>query len=181
MVTSTNQKHIRGKDRLDFLFCTLTIASFVTASGITTYDEIAPSDHRGEFLDIQLQKFLANSFQEVTDHTSRKLQTRDSAGVITYKEHLRDFTTTHKIFDRIDAIQCKLAKDILRLEDMKEINDLDTLITRGMIASESKISKRQNQYPWSPTLDQAILVVSLWKLITSEIKNEVYTRRCRFK
>ena len=106
------ETYIRGKDRIDFLFCTLTIASFVTASGITAYDEIAPSNHRGEFLEIQLQKFLANSFQEVTDHTSRKLQTRDSAGVITYKEHLRDFTNTHKIFDRIDAIQCKLEKDI---------------------------------------------------------------------
>ena len=143
-----------------FLFCTLTIAAFVTACGITAYDEIAPSDHRGEFLDIKLQKFLTNSFQEVTDHTSRKLQTRDSAGVITYIEHLRDFTTTHKIFDRIDTIQYKLVKDILGIEDIKEINDLITLITKGVIASKNKIRKRQNQYPWSPTLEQAILAVS---------------------
>ena len=42
-----------------------------------------------------------------------------------------------------------------------------------MIASENKIKKRQNQYPWSPILDQAILSVSLWKVITSELKNEV--------
>ena len=171
--TNEPETYIRGKDRIDFIFCTLNIAAFVTASGITAYDEIAPSDHRGEFVDIQMQKFLANSFQEVTDHTSRKLQTRDSAGVITYKDHLRDFTTTHKIFDRIDSIQSKIEKDILILDDMVEINDLDTLITRGMIASENKIKKRQNQYPWSPILDQAILSVSLWKLITSEIKNEV--------
>ena len=67
------ETYIRGKDRIDFLFCTLTIAAFVTARGITAYDEIVPSDHRGEFLDIQLQKFLANSFQEVNDRTSRKL------------------------------------------------------------------------------------------------------------
>ena len=113
------------------------------------------------------------SFQEVTDHTSRKLQTRDSAGVITYKEHLRDFTTSNRIFDRIDTIKSKLVKDTLRVEDMKEINDLDALITKGMIASENKTRKRQNQYPWSPTLEQAILEVSFWKLTTSEIKNEV--------
>ena len=56
---------------------------------------------------------------------------------------------------------------------MNEINDLDTLITKGMIASEIKIRKRQNQYPWSPTLEQAILAVNLWKLMTSEMKNEV--------
>ena len=42
-----------------------------------------------------------------------------------------------------------------------------------MIASENKILKRQNQYPWSPTLEQAIMGVSLWKLIKSEINNEV--------
>ena len=53
---------------------------------------------------------------------------------------------------------------------MKEINDLDALITKGILASKKKIRKRQNQYPWSPTLEQAILEVSLWKLITSEIK-----------
>ena len=62
------ETYIRGKDRIDFLCCTLTIAAFVTACGITAYDEIAPSDHRGEFIDIKLQNFLANSFQEVTDH-----------------------------------------------------------------------------------------------------------------
>ena len=56
---------------------------------------------------------------------------------------------------------------------MKEINDLDELIIKGMIVSENKIRKRQNLYPWSPILEQAILEVSLWKLITSEIKNGV--------
>ena len=32
------ETYIRGKDRIDFLFCTLTIAACVTACGITTYD-----------------------------------------------------------------------------------------------------------------------------------------------
>ena len=142
---------------------------FVTACGITSYDAVSPSDHRGEFLNIRLQQFLANSFQEVTDHTSRKLQTRDSVGMVTYKEYLKEFTTTHKIFDRINNLKHKLSTEQLKLEDMKEINDLDDLNTKGMIASENKIRKRQNQYPWSPILEQAILEVSLWKLITSNI------------
>ena len=120
-----------------------------------------------------MKQFLANAFQEVTDHTLRKLQTRDSAEMVIYKEHLRDFTTTHKIFNRINRLKNKLSKDQLTLDDMKEINDLDELITKGMIASKKKIQKRQNQYPWSPILEQAILEVSLWKLITFEIKNDV--------
>ena len=156
------ETYIRGKDRIDFIFCTLNIAAFVTACGITS-----------QFLDIRLQQFLAKSFQEVADHTSRKLQTRDSAGIVTYKEHLREFTTTHHIFNRINNLKHKLSKEQLKIEDMKEINDLDDLITKGMLASENKILKRQNQYLWSPTLEQSILEVSLWKLITSEIKKDV--------
>ena len=77
------------------------------------------------------------------------------------------------MFDRINNLKHKLSKEQLKIDDMIEINDLDDLITKGMIASENKILKRQNQYPWPPTLEQAILEVSLWKLIVLEIKNDV--------
>ena len=93
--------------------------------------------------------------------------------MVKYKEHVREFTTTHHIFDCINNLKHKLSKEQLKIDDMIEINDLDDLITKGMIASENKILKRQNQYPSSPTLEQAILEVSLWKLIKSEINNEV--------
>ena len=35
------ETYIREKDRIDFIFCTLKIAAFVTACGITSYDEIS--------------------------------------------------------------------------------------------------------------------------------------------
>ena len=62
--------------------------------------------------------------------------------MVIYKEHLREFTTTHKIFDRINNLKHKLSKEQLKLNDMTEINDSDDLIIKGMIASENKIRKR---------------------------------------
>ena len=53
------------------------------------------------------------------------------------------------------------------------MNELDELITTRMLMLERRINKKQNQYPWSPTFDAAILEVSLWKLIIFEIKNKV--------
>ena len=94
-----------------------------------------------------MQTFLENSFTEVTDHTSRELQTRETAGVVTYKQHLMEFTLKHKLFDRTNNINDKLLKGKLTQEDMKKINDLEDLITKGMLTPESKIKKRQNQYP----------------------------------
>ena len=35
------ETYIRGKDRIDFIFCTLKIAAFVTACGMTSYDEVS--------------------------------------------------------------------------------------------------------------------------------------------
>ena len=49
-----------------------------------------------------------------------------------------------------------------------------------MLVSERKIKKRQNRYPRSSTLEAAILEVSLWKLIISEIKNDV-SEKYRYK
>ena len=120
-----------------------------------------------------MQTFLENSFTEVTDHTSRKLQNRETAGVVTYKQHLMEFTLKQKLFDRTNNINDKLLKGKLTQEDMKKINDLDDLITKGMLTPESKIRKKQNQYPWSLTLEKYILEVILWKLIIYELKNEV--------
>ena len=91
-----------------------------------------------------------------------------------------DFTTTHKFFDRTNKLNDKLLKDQLTLDDMKEINDLDDLNTKDMLASEGKIKKRYNHYPWSPILEQTILEVSLWKLIISKIKMK-YQRKYRYK
>ena len=35
----------RESKRDNFIFCTFNVSEFVTASGITTYDMIAPSNH----------------------------------------------------------------------------------------------------------------------------------------
>ena len=91
-----------------------------------------------------------------------------------------DFTTTHKSFDRTNNLNNEILKDQLTPDDMKEINDLDDLITKCMLASEGEIRKRQNHYPWSPILEQTILEVSLWKLIISEIRMK-YQRKYRYK
>ena len=89
-----------------------------------------------------MQTCLAKSFIKVTDHTSREFQTRETAGVVTYKQYLMDFTTINKIFDRTNNLNYKLSKGKLTPDGMKEINDLDDFIIKWMLVSEGKIKKR---------------------------------------
>ena len=60
----------------------------------------------------------------------------------------------------------------LTIGDMKAINELDDIITSGMLMSERKIKKKLDQHPWSRTLTNAILEVILWKLINSKLRIE---------
>lgn len=136
------ETYIRGTDRIDFSFCTLTILDFITAYEITTYDQTSRSDHIGKFLDINIQNFVENSFIKMIDHTARKIKTRETTRVVTYNQYLMELTNQHRIFDRTNTLKDKIPKDALTHEDMEEINDLDELITNGMLALERKIKKR---------------------------------------
>ena len=91
---------------------------------------------------MNIQKFLENAFKEVTDYITRKLQTRETTGFVTYKQHLIDFTKHNHIFDRTNSLTDKLSNGTHTQVDMKEINDLDELITKGVLVSERRIKKR---------------------------------------
>lgn len=98
---------------------------------------------REDFLiDTNIQKFLENSFAEVIDYAARKLQTHETAGVVTYKQRLMDLTKQNDVFDRTNSLANKLSKDMLTQADMKKINDLDELLIKSMLVSERKIKKR---------------------------------------
>ena len=66
--------HIRGRKHIEFLLCSEHIYTFIDKSGITPFNEIISSDHRGFFLDLRLKAFLKNSYVALPDHSSRPLQ-----------------------------------------------------------------------------------------------------------
>ena len=119
-------------------------------------------------------------FNEVTDHTTRKFQTCETAGVVTFKQNLIKFIQHHNIFHRANSFQKILKNTLLNQKNMKNTNDMDALITSGMLMSERKKKTRLNHCPWSPTLEATILEVNLWKIIISDIENDV-SKKYKFK
>ena len=81
--------HIRGRKRIDFLFYSKHIYTFIDKSGITPFNKITTSDHRGLFLDLRLKSFLKKSYIALPDHSSQPLQSSNTNNVINYKRHLK--------------------------------------------------------------------------------------------
>ena len=55
---------------------------------------------------------------------------------------------------------------------MPEVNEIDEIITKGMLLAEKFIRFHRSNHPWSPTPANAILDVQLWKITLSVILNK---------
>ena len=54
--------YIRERKRIYFLLYSKHIYTFIDKSGITPFNELASSDHKGLLIDLRLQAFLKNSY-----------------------------------------------------------------------------------------------------------------------
>ena len=50
--------YIQGSDRIDYIHCTPKLLKHILRCGILPFDMATTADHRGEYLDIRLCKFL---------------------------------------------------------------------------------------------------------------------------
>ena len=97
--------HIRWRKRIDFLFYSEHISTFIDKSDITPFNETTSSDHRGSFLDLRLQAFLKHFYIALPDHSSQPLQSSNTNNVINYKRHLKNYVVTHRIIEQGTKLQ----------------------------------------------------------------------------
>ena len=133
--------HIIGCKRIKFLLCSAHIYTFIDKSGITPFNEIRTSDHRGFFLDLRLQAFLKNSYIALPDHSSRPFQSPNTSNVIKYKRHLKLYVVTHRIIEQAAEIQKQLVNNSIISKYHIIINKLYVLLTKIMIKAEWMIKK----------------------------------------
>ena len=57
--------HQSGSQRIDFCLYTDQINNFITKSAITPFNFFSSPDHRGSYIDIQLELFIRDSFKSV--------------------------------------------------------------------------------------------------------------------
>ena len=66
--------HIRGKERIDFIFCTLDIVQACSNSGITGYGEVTATDYRGLFIEFRREILLQNLIIDIPPPNNRILK-----------------------------------------------------------------------------------------------------------
>lgn len=98
--------HQRGTNRIDFISISPKIFKYIYSCDITSFNKVAPSDHRCTFIDVDFISFLQNQFHNIIDLKSLLLQSNDIKLVSKYKKkHLQNFIKQKYVIERIDKIQ----------------------------------------------------------------------------
>ena len=161
-----------GSYIIDFLLCTPGIEKFILRIDILPLHEISPSAHRRFILDVHLRAHL-NDLDHTPSSNTRLLSTQSPDSSLIYKTHLSKHILKHSIINQVNTIQDKIESKTLNSSDQQYLNEIDQLITKGMLFSEYKIKFPKFTHPWSPILAVAILSVSIFKLYLSSVKNTV--------
>ena len=63
-------------------------------------------------------------------------------------------------------------RKLTRQEEI-DLNTLEKMITTFMLNAENNITGKNNTYPWSPELHDAVRAVSIWKAELTQYKTKV--------
>jgi hypothetical protein len=162
--------YVRGQKRLDYVFATAGILSFVHSCGIKPFFSTIHSNHRGLFLDIDLIGLLGGEMASLLPPVLRGIsgKSRHAAKYINNVfKHLQD----HNVFWRGETVFGAIEHSTIPVcpKLLVTSNRIDRDITRVLLYAE-KTCRLSNRPPWSEALHLASKVVRFWKTFISGIR-----------
>jgi hypothetical protein len=138
------------------------VHSSIRHSGALEYNDGIVSDHQGLYVDLDPKILFGGNTDDPVAAFSRGFTYKNEKKTKAYLDHLDKYFLDHKICKRID----KLIEDAPRMTRTtlkRRYKGLDTDISRGILAAESKVCPYKTyEYDWSLELDQAGYCLRYW-------------------
>ena len=161
LMTATHQKDLpatfeRGKACIDYVLATPKILQAIVNAGYTPQSGGLYSDHRGLFMDIDINNILGGALPQIPTPTRRTFEASSPALVTKYLEAATEALATRNVTERARRL---MEKDT---PDHKQAEAIDNDITRMLLSAASKI-RRYRPPPWVEELHHTRRQVRLWK------------------
>jgi predicted transcriptional regulator len=162
----------RGSKTIDAIFTTPHIAQATVRAGMEPYNNTIISDHRGLFIDVELDSILGICNRQ-TQNIPRIVTTKNHLGLITFKKELAKYIDQHNIIHRAQKLQEANSNPSSTKQQLQQTaNAIDRDITRAIRAAENKC-KGNYPDPYFPELIQSCLHLQYWRLW----RTQYYTNR----
>jgi hypothetical protein len=149
--------------RIDYLLASSAVASAVVRCGALHFDHVVDSDHRGLFLDLNIDTLLGGRPPTLSSAALRGIDSTNPKQCKHYLDCLTTFFKNHRIVERCTKLQRWTKRHGLtpRLKQRWEKLDLD--ITRGCLHAERSAGRKERP-AWSEELHHAHLSVVYLKI-----------------
>jgi hypothetical protein len=99
------ETHSRGSKRLDYVFGTQELAESIVRIGVTPYNFVIASDHRGLFIDFNIDAFLGGESSHLMSPALRGINSNSPKQCRKYVEAVTTYLTKHSVFERAHRLQ----------------------------------------------------------------------------
>ncbi len=154
--------HNTGLTRIDYLLGSPKVIASAVRAGITDFQDIVPSDHRGLFVDLDRGTIFGSQWDNPSSYEARVLHSKDPEKCYQYKQELWHRMGKMNALTRMEQIEHLIAIGEAK-QATHELNNLDDEITTAMKLSERHCGKRHKTTPWSPKLKEWGRKVRYWR------------------
>ena len=154
----------RGKRRLDYILMSPSLISAVRAAGYDPFGYRIVSDHRGYYVDLDVNILCGITPTKLAPVDHRDFQSTNPHQLRTYLKIKHQYLRNHQWYERLQHLMEKQAPD----DEIAEALDRDLQRSSRCAANACKFSYRS---PWSPTFAQAWATINFYKLAKSQITN----------
>ena len=90
----------RGSKKIDFIFGTTGVVEWTTRCGIEEFNARIQSDHRGLWIDVDLEAILGGKIPDLTPPQQRGVTGKDPKTTRKFRRELRKYLVDHKFNER---------------------------------------------------------------------------------
>ena len=163
------ETYARGKKRLDYALGTQELAESIIRIGITPYNFVITSDHRGIFIDFDVDTFLGGNPSHLMSPALRGIKSNSPKQCRKYVEAVTEYLTKHKVFERATRVQALTDDHGLTIQLSRRWKRIDRDLLRACLHAE-RLTKSRDRPFWSPKLHHASMIVAYWKITLSGIR-----------
>lgn len=152
--------YARGSRCLDYALATASVADSISRCGYEAFNSRYPSDHRGLYIDFDIDKLFGTALHHLAKHQPRMLQSKNVNQVTDYIRRKHQWMTQHNIFARV--------KKLSRPRDQHQLAErLDKDLVAASLFAEAK-TRKMAEPMWSNALATARKRVQLLKKCVSQ-------------
>jgi hypothetical protein len=163
-----------GSKCLDFIYTTMKVYESITACGIAPFDYFQKSDHRGQYIDIDLTSILDTENIKIHPASFRRLKMNSISSIQKYEDQIGEELNRHNLQEKLKKLRKMFKTEGVTKATKKALNKLDSEITASLLNAEKKCSKisMQCRLDWSPQLKFVLRNYRWAKNYVKRVKNE---------